>query len=185
MDPQADEKNGMKRNWVYYWLILAALGIVAIAVPIAYNLKVQLTLDQLIRARQLWANHAPGKYQLLVMIRYDDNPASEELHLWVEDGKVVQIFRNDEPLSFHQAMGLVVGGIVLARERFDFQGQTVEGLFARMEKQLKADEADSAGNRRNYSTAVFDPVNGHPVRYVHRVSGTRQRQEWLIRLIPG
>src|SRR5262249_38211537 len=59
---------------------------------------------------------------------------------------------------------------------------TMPGLFERMERFLKQDQAAS---RRNYVTAVFDTRDGHPTHYVRRLGGTQQRLEWVITLLPA
>lgn len=173
----------MARNWWYYWAALALLGLAAIVIPIVYNLGLQLTPAQLETARQRWAREGSRQYQLLQLIRHDDDAQGEELLLWVEDGKVKQVVQNSQPLRFHEAMAVVVGGIVERAEVLDFSSHSVEGLFDAIDRQLQADAQTNATARRNYSTATFDQRDGHPIRYVHRVSGTRQRQEWLIKMI--
>jgi hypothetical protein len=55
----------------------------------------------------------------------------------------------------------------------------VEALFRQMESLLAGDTAEG---RRNYATADFDPVDGHPTHYVHRVRGTSRRLEWNVQL---
>jgi hypothetical protein len=51
-----------------------------------------------------------------------------------------------------------------------------------MESKLRDDVA--AGGR-NYATAIFDTKDGHPLRYIHRVSGSDERIQWdLLSLTP-
>jgi hypothetical protein len=55
----------------------------------------------------------------------------------------------------------------------------VSALFEQIEAALRQDET---ADRRNFATAQFDPKDGHPLRYVRRVRGTKERMEWHVKL---
>jgi hypothetical protein len=57
----------------------------------------------------------------------------------------------------------------------------VPALFDEIEAVLRDDEASG---RRNFATAQFDPKDGHPFHYVHRVRGAKERVEWNIKFSP-
>ena len=52
------------RRWVPFFLVLVALGAVAVVVPIVYNLRLQLRPEQLEQARQRWREQGPPDYDL-------------------------------------------------------------------------------------------------------------------------
>jgi hypothetical protein len=172
----------MQRNWLAFWSMLTVLAIAALIIPIVYNLRLQLTQEQLDTARQRWREHGLSNYELRQLIRYAGEMLGEELRVTVRAGKVVQVIQNDQQLLPTDAIGMVVGPLVDLMPTRDFSSQTVEGLFDQIEQRLRSNAVSSG--RRNYATAVFDPRDGHPIRYVHRVSGTKERLEWQIKLIP-
>ena len=53
-------------------------------------------------------------------------------------------------------------------------------MFARIDARLKKDTERT--DRRNYATASFDKQDGHVTHFVHRVAGSREREEWTVRL---
>ncbi len=148
----------MKRNrlWMLFFLVLAILGVFAVVVPIIYNLSLQLRPEQLAEARRHWAEAGPTDYDLWIE-RRTTNPAGETN----QEGYVVR----------------VRGGLVASP---DGRAPTVEGLFEHIAADLAADAART--DRRNYATASFASADGHPTRYVHRVAGSKEREEWLVRL---
>ena len=157
------------RRWVWYFGVLLVLGVVALTVPLVYNLKAQLTPGQLEAARALWKEHGPADYDLLYQEKIDAGPV-ERFLVEVRGGKVsVWRCEGDEKTKLKE---------LTPSQR---QAYTVPGLFERMERLLIEDRAAS---RRNYVTAVFDARDGHPTPYVRRVSGTQQRLEWVIKMLP-
>ncbi|MBI1918403.1 MAG: hypothetical protein HYS12_27245 [Planctomycetes bacterium] len=158
-------------RWAWYFGVLLVLGVIAVAVPLVYNLKAQLTPEQLEAARALWKENGPADYELLYQERIDAGPVEtfrvevrrDKVSVWRREGGKE---KNLEELTPSQR-----------------QAYTVPGLFERMERFL---EEDRAASRRNYVTAAFDAKDGHPVRYVRRVSGTQERLEWVVEMLqPG
>jgi hypothetical protein len=157
------------RRWAWYFGVLLVLGVVAITVPLIYNLKAQLTPEQLETARALWKENGPANYALLYQERIEAGPV-ETYRVEVQGG-IVSVSRREgsketklEELTPSQR-----------------QAYTVPGLFERMEHFL---EEDRAASRRNYVTASFDARDGHPTHYVRRVSGTQERLEWVVKMLP-
>jgi hypothetical protein len=165
---------------LWFFVPLVVLGAVGVVIPIVYNLGLQLKPEQLVGARERWREHGTQDYDLDYMARYDQLPEPDEIGIRVRGGKVVRVIMNTEVLRFDDAAGLALGLAVRTLPPRDFSGQTVEGMFDQIEKRMREDAA-SAG-RRNYATASFDLRDGHPIRYVHRVSGTKLREEWQIKL---
>jgi Family of unknown function (DUF6174) len=165
---------------LWFFVPLLVLGTTAVIIPIVYNLAVQLKPEQLIAARERWRQHGTQDYDLEYMAKYDQNPDADEIGVRVRDGKVVRVIMNARVLRFDDATGLALGLAVRTLPPRDFSGQTVEGMFDQIERRMREDAASTG--RRNYATASFDSRDGHPSRYVHRVAGTKMREEWQIKL---
>jgi hypothetical protein len=173
---------GSSRRWLWFWVPLAVLAVVAIVLPIVYNLSLQLTAGELAQARARWREHGPKDYDLTCTVRFDDDTAVDRYESKVRSGEVVSFRYNDAEAKPHAsaasgAASVADGALAAVWERPD-----VEGLFTMIERVL--DEDAGKTGRRNYATASFDAGDGHPKRYVHRIAGTRQRQEWTITLAP-
>jgi hypothetical protein len=176
---------GRNRRWVWFFAVLATLGVVAVVIPIVYNLRQQLRPDQLAEARERWRQNGARDYDLAFEVKYDTDPQADEHAVKVRDGKVVSWVVNGEELARTPAQSPTPlqrgeappGGEALLEV---WKQPDVAGLFNMMQKWLEEDAA--AGGRRNFATASFDVRDGHPTRYIHRVAGTRQRQEWNIKL---
>jgi hypothetical protein len=167
------------RRWVWFFAVLAALAAAAVVIPIAYNLRQQLRPEQLAAARERWRQLGTENYDLAFEVRYDTDPHPDEHAVRVRGGKVVSWVINGEEGPRPDVVARSVAGQGGAIDEV-WKRPDVEGLFNMIEKWLEADSA--SGGRRNFATASFDERDGHPLRYVHRIAGTRQRQEWNIKL---
>jgi hypothetical protein len=187
--PQVSPR-GRSRRWVWFFSLLAALAVAAVVIPIVYNLRQQLRPEQLAEARERWRQNGTSDYDLAFEVKYDTDPRADEHIVQVRDGKVVSWVVNGEKLV-HAPDGTLPLQRAEASPGSEallemWKRPDVEGLFNMMRKWLEEDAA--SGSRRNFATANFDSRDGHPLRYVHRVAGTRQRQEWnikLTRVLPG
>jgi hypothetical protein len=168
-----------RRRWLWFWVPLVALAAVAVVLPIIYNLSLQLTPGQLDEARQRWREHGPVDYDLAYTVRFDDDVATDKYAVKVRAGEVVSFAFNDKEAWPHSSTAVPAADPVLAEV---WRRPDVEGLFNMIGRALEED-AHKAG-RRNYATATFDPLDGHPQRYIHRVAGTHQRREWIVTLTP-
>ena len=170
----------MKRSSLWFFGILLVLALAGIVIPIVYNLRQQLTPEQLARVQALWRENGTGDYELRYSARHDREPEPDQVWVKVRDGKVVQASYNGEMLCFDDLAGLALGPATRSLALHDLSSLTVNGMLAQIEATLKEDETSTS--RRNYATASFDSRDGHPVRYVHRVAGTSKRLEWQIML---
>lgn len=159
-------------RWVWFFIVLIVLGAVALTVPFIYNLRAQLTPEQLADARALWAKNGPADYDLIYQERIDSGPV-ETFRIEVRGGKVLDVFRREGS----EETKLAKGELSPAQR----QAYGVPELFGRIERYL---DEDRAASRRNYVTAAFDSKDGHPVRYVRRVVGTQKRLECVVQLLP-
>jgi hypothetical protein len=170
------------RRWVVYFLLLAVLGPGAAVALVVYNLRLQLTPEQVAQARARWRERAPRDYDLRCTEKLLRDGAEEqnEYVVLVRGGAVVALGANGELLRLEgggPALGLSVRALPGGA------GEPVGALplFDRIEAALRQDAAEG---RRTYTTATFDPQNGHPVRYVRRVRATGEREEWNCTLAP-
>jgi hypothetical protein len=172
-------------RWLWFFLALAALAAAAVVIPIVYNIGLQLTPEQLEQARALWDERGPKDYDLEYAEKLDPDTRIFIYRVKVRGGRAVAFGCNGEPELLDEAAGLALGSAVRMRPPGDFQEHTVDGLLRRMAAALAEDRrAARQGGRRNYATARFDRQDGHPLHYVRRVAGSRERLEWNVRLHP-
>jgi hypothetical protein len=168
-------------RWLLFFAVLAVLGVAALTIPIVYNLRIQLRPEEVAAARQRWQREAPADYDLKLLVKTTtaDGERDDAYDLVVRAGRPRLLGSNGSLLYVDPSLAVVLGTGVLTLPQEDVRLYGIDALFAQMEKDLRE---DAAGSGRNYATAVFSPVDGHPTRYVHRLHGTRNRIEWLIRL---
>jgi hypothetical protein len=172
------------RRWVGFFLLLAAVATAAAVVPVVYNLRLQLTAEQVAQARARWRERAPRDYDLRCTEKRLRGGAEEENEyvLLVRGGAMVALGVNGELLRLEGA-GPALGPLARALPGDAGGPVGIEPLFDRMEAALRQDAAEG---RRTYATATFDPQDGHPLRYVRRVRATGEREEWNCTLArPG
>ncbi len=170
------------RRWLAFFAVLAVLGLAALIIPIVYNLSIQLRPEQVAQARALWQRAAPRNYDLdeLVLTSHGGDEMDKDRYvILVRDGRTVLIGSNDVLIYVDPSLAAVLGPPVLALPPEDPARYGIEALFAQMEEAL---QHGVAAGGRDYVTATFDPHDGHPTRYIHRVRGTGEREEWLPRL---
>jgi hypothetical protein len=171
------------RRWLWFFAVLAVLGVAAMVIPIVYNLSQQLRPEQLAVARQRWREHAPTDYTLEVFVQTtrEGREEREEYALEVRGGRIRTLGdrKYKELLYVDPALAGLLGPAILALPPEDLRRYGVEALFDQIEEALR-DNAAAGG--RNYLTANFDPTDGHPQHYVNRIRGTKERVEWFVRL---
>jgi hypothetical protein len=171
------------RRWIVFFVVLALLSLAAIVINLVYNLSIQLQPEQLIDARRRWQENKPKDYDLryLVEVTHEAEAEPEKFACLVKvrGGQVVLIMDNDEVVYVEPALAVAAGPAVLGISTADPRRYGVPALFEQIEAARRQDE--KAG-RRNFATAQFDPKDGHPFHYVHRVRGTKERIEWNVQL---
>jgi hypothetical protein len=171
------------RRWLPFFLLLAVAAAIAVVVPIVFNLRQQLTPEELDGARELWRSKAPPDYDLTYTIRYDLDTHPVRYLVQVRGGEVVLVISEGEMLVLDPWAGFALGPCARVFGQENAAAYGIEGVFARIEKALAE---NAAASRRNFTTALFDARTGHPVRFVHRIRGTSKREEWKLelRLVP-
>ncbi len=153
------------RTYVWFFLALAVLSVIAIIVPIVVNLSQQLTPEQLAEAKARWEKNGPADYELTYFERIDSEDVPAYYEARVRKGELVRLSVK-EPERGTREINLER----LSPERR--RSYTVAGLFEQMEEHQESD-------RRNFATARFDPTLGYPLRYIRRIRGTKSRLEWV------
>jgi hypothetical protein len=166
---------------VAFFVVLAGLSVLAVVLPILYNLRQQLRPEDLARARELWRERGPADYELDYTLMIDRAVHPERYAVLVRGGRVVFAGGEGRIEVLDPDIGVLAGpsvrGVIHHEERI----LDVPGLFDRIESVL---QSDPQAGKRNLTVAAFDPRDGHPRRFIHRVRGTDQREEWIIRLYP-
>lgn len=169
------------RRWIGFFAVLAVLGVAAAVAPLLYNRSIQLKPEQLAEARRRWQEHALHNYDLEYMITTTRGQEKEDRAclLQVRGGRVVVVVDGGEVVYLDPSLVVAAGSAVLAVASENPRQYGVEALFEQIETALRQDETTG---RRNYTTAQFDPVDGHPSHYRRSVSGTKESVEWHVKL---
>ncbi len=171
------------RRWVGFFVVLTILAVFAMIVPLAFNLFIQLRSEQLSEARKRWQENATSNYDLEYLVKTTHGNQEEERAYLVQvrGGQAVLVVCDSDVVYIDPSLALVVGLGVPALSPGDPGQFGIPSLFAEIEATLRQDESSG---RRNFATAQFDPKDGHPFHYVHRVRGTKERIEWNIKFSP-
>src|SRR3954465_7406960 len=82
------------RGWLIYFLLVGVLAVLAASVIVTYNLSQQLKPEKLAAARKFWEQHGPKSYEMTYTVRLNENDTSDQYHVSVKDGKVVEVTLN-------------------------------------------------------------------------------------------
>jgi hypothetical protein len=184
-NPQSAIRNPRRRSPAFYFfVVLVGMASVAIVLPIVYNLGLQLKPGDVAEARRKWQENGPRDYDLELMRRVDQSETPDEYRIKVRGGRVTSVVgKADGILLIDETVGLALGPWIRAKSPPDNMPPcTVDEMLDEIQSRARRD-AESTG-RRNFATASFDSRDGHPHRYVHRVAGTKQRLEWIVKLTP-
>lgn len=156
------------RKWIWVFVVLAVLGILAVAINFGYNIRQQLTPAQLHEARQRWEQHGPADYDLRVQIRRHTSDAGDpaivdNYVLQVRDRQVVHATINDGPL-----------------EPQKYEYYDMPGLYDSIDEFLRRDQRD--GRRESFMVAKFDRRDGRLMKFIRRVRNSNERQEIIVAL---
>jgi hypothetical protein len=148
-------------RWIWFFLVLIGLGLVAMATLIVYNLGQQLKPEQLAAARRLWRERGWRSYQLAYTIKRGIDKNKDTYVVRVRAGKVVSSTVNGR-----------------SEERRLFSARGMEALFDDIERFQKLDS--EPGKPRTFTRARFDENNGALREYVRRVMGGQERTEITV-----
>jgi hypothetical protein len=150
------------RNWIWFFVVLAVLGVAAIGINYWYSSQLQLKPEDLKAAEARWMSKGPADYDL--RIHKEISPASggdpmrEEIIANVRAGQVIKVTLNGRELE-HRLLA-----------KYD-----VPAWFDYLDEFMEIDTKPGAA--RVFCEGQFDPTDGHPTYYRRRVARTRERQE--------
>jgi hypothetical protein len=154
------------RNWIWYFVVLGSLTLLAIVILTVYKynqgLRRQLTPERLDAARKLWAEKRPPDY---VLTYTKKGSATGTFVVTVRQGKVVAAVMYEQDPRDHQEKTIPL------EERL-YRDYDMAGLFNNLEDFLKiAAQKDSP---KTFLTASFDPNTGQLRRFVRSVAGKHE-----------
>jgi hypothetical protein len=170
------------RRWLPFFVVLACLAVTGVVLPIVYNLNQQLRPEQLAEARARWLEYGPKDYDLEYTLQIDRDLTLERYAVLVRGGKVVFAAGDGEVYRVPSDLGAVSGPSAVGMVSGEKKPCGVDAVFDRIQAVL---DGSVGAARRNLIVAVFDPRDGHPRRFVYRVRGTSEREEWVLRLRPA
>ena len=147
------------RRWIWFFVVVFTLAILATVTLVVFNLQQQLTPEQLAAARKLWKEKGPRNYTMTYTTRVNEDTNLSHYWVKVRGGKVVASKYNGNPES---------------SELLHYRG--MDGLFDDIERFMMKDS--EKGSPKAFVLAIFDSQNAGALRkYVHRVMGGRHRVE--------
>jgi hypothetical protein len=155
-------------RWVWFFVVLGVLTTGGVAANVWFNLRQQLTSQQLADAHRLWKQKKPGIYDLHYTVKREVNPDLA--------GTVPQNYTAH--INGKEVLVTSAGGHPLKTGDYDFD--TMDSLFDAIDRQLYSD-ADP-GRPRAFVKATFDGSDGHVKHYVHSIMRTRERLEVTVEM---
>jgi serine protease inhibitor ecotin len=155
-----DAPRKSSRSWIWFFVILTVLVVLAIATLVFYNLRQQLQPAQLAAARKLWEEKRPPDY-VLTYVKKDKT--SNWFVVTVHGRKIVSVIMQQEIGGEKDAQAL---------EPRQYHYYDMDGLFDSIERFLEMREQKDSP--RTFMTAVFDPNNGQLLRFVRSVRSPRE-----------
>jgi hypothetical protein len=148
-------------NWIWYFVVLAVVAVVAMASLVFYNLSQQLTPEQLAAARALWKEKGPKSYQLTYRIKIGIDHEPDIYVVRVRNGEVVSSTLNERP-----------------EEKRLFAERGMDAMFDWIQEfqELTAKPKQP----RTFLRARFDDKTGAVRWYVRRVGGSSERLEITV-----
>lgn len=170
------------RRWIGFFVVLAILAVVAVVVPLLYNLRIQLRPEQLAEARQRWRANALTDYNMefLSQNRRDGQEERSHYRTLVRSGRVVAVIDLDqgEVIYLDPSLMMVAGTAASALSSDDPSRYDMPALFDEIETALRQ---SATAERHSYIKADFDK-DGHLSHYVHYDPHTKDRIEWFVKL---
>jgi hypothetical protein len=151
------------RNWIWFFLTLLGLTLLAGGILIWYNFSQQLTPEQLEAARRLWEKTDLRDYDMEYTRKIGADQQVDQFEVRVRHGKVASVVMN-------------------RREQLParlYRYHDMNGLFDAIEEFQKKDR--QPGSRRVFTRALFDPDDGHLTWYVRRVVGSQEGVEIAVK----
>jgi len=157
----------VNRNWIWLFVVIFVLAVIAIGINLAFNMRQQLSAEDLKNARALWEKNGPKDYDLVIRKEIGvDRPDKDVVRSKVRGGRVTEARLNDQALE--------------PRLWADYD---MPAWFDFIDRFWEMDH--KPGAPRSFCRAQFDPKDGHIKHYVRSVRELNQRQELTIELTPA
>jgi hypothetical protein len=152
------------RNWVWFFVAVGVLAVVAIAVLI-YGMRFRrpplLTKERLEAARKLWEEKGPKDYELTYEVRRAGSDKTDVYVVRVRQGKTDSVR---------------VNGVELGAEKFSSYG--MPAMFNDLWQFLRLN--DEPGQPKATVWATFDEEDGHIRSYSRRVLERQYEVEVMV-----
>jgi hypothetical protein len=152
------------RNWIWFFVVMAVLAVIAAAIPLIYNLRQQLTLAELQAARERWQQNGPKSY---VMEYSKHGSATGSFVVTVRAGQVESVIMKTSPEDVGRPI-----------EKRQYGYHDILGIMEDIERFLEMDA--QPGAPRAFNRAGFDPQTGQLRHYTRSVSATGQSLQILV-----
>ncbi len=143
------------RRWIWFFAVVGLLAVAGITINLVYNIRQQLTPEQLRQARERWEETGPRSYNLRYLVRKPDTEP-EQYEAEVRNGRVVAARLNGRLLEVRL-----------------WGHHDMRGRYADIQRFLEEDA--KPGKPRVFAKAQFDAKTGQLLHYVRAVSATRER----------
>jgi len=160
------------RSWIWFFVVLILLAGAATATLWIYNLRQQLTPEELASARKLWKKNRPNNYRLTYT---KEGNTTGTFVVTVGNGEVKSVVMKQEVTENGQ-----MKTVTTPLERRFYQSSDMDGLFKDLERFLEMKKDPNTG--RTFLTAKFDPEDGHITGFIYSNSKTGQRIKVIAEL---
>ena len=171
-------QSNRNRRWLWVFVGLGILGLLAMGINYAYNVGEPLTLEKLHAARALWEQKRPSNYDLRIVFSGEymsaDNRRGtlvDQFEVHVRDKKVTGFLVNGkepEPLLDES------GQRRLDDERLRRESYDISGIFDSIEDLMNKDRREQ---NPTFMRARFDPADGHVTLFTRQLE--RRREQYI------
>ena len=169
-------KSARNRHWLWVFVVLGALGLLAMGINYAYNVGEPLTVEKLNAARALWEQKRPQDYDLHIVFSREymsaDNRGGtivDQFEVQVRAGTVTGFLVNGkepEPLLDDQ------GRRRLTDERLRRESYDISGIFDSIEDLMNKDRREQ---NPTFMRARFDANDGHVTLFTRQIHKRREQ----------
>ena len=156
------------RNWIWLFVVLFTLAALAVGINLTYNLRQQLTLEQITKAKATWERFGLEDYDLIVhkdvTVAGSEHGINDVLKVQVRKRMVTEFQFNGK----------------LHEDRRLWSQYDMAGWFEWIERNAEMDAQPKAPQA--FCVGFFDLDDGHIIKYIRSVRATGDHQELKIEL---
>jgi len=158
------------KNWIWFFGILAVLAAAALTLSLAFNLRQQLKLEDVVQAKKLWQSKGPADYVLeytKILESRGSDKTTNQFVVTVRKGRTVAVVLKQK------SPGLDDAEQSLPARQYSYYG--MDALFDDLEALLEQDA--KPGRPRTFNRAIFDSQDGHLIHFTRSISAEGVRLE--------